>query len=172
MRRSWGLLLLLPWLAAAPAAAAPSRDAVDRGHLSLAWDAHDAGLTDEALGYLGQIRPGSVVAADALRLRTECLLDLGRFPEAAEALEAPSAATLAGRDALLLDVYWAWAWDATGREAYAEALGVAERGLRALPGELELAAFAEASRFRAAVATALARGDARTASGEELMIRA
>jgi len=172
MRHLLAILVFAVSGAAQSAPAAPSREAVDRGTLSLAWDAHESGLLEEALGYLRGIPGDSPVGADALWLRAECLADLARYAEAADLLEGPGGAAVADRDGLLLDVYWDWAWEATGREDYADALRVLDRGQRALPGEGALPALAETTRFRGALAAVAARGDAgELATGEVVAIR-
>ncbi len=155
VRIATGALALV--FAAAWAPGAPPRVAEDRGHLSLAWDAHDAGLCDEALSYLDEIPAGSPLAPDALWLRAECLHDLGRYAEAARVLESGAAAALADRSGFLLDVYWTWlgAELLAGRPDRAEAVG--RRALEALPGEPEAWALEAVAGFRAAVARALGR---------------
>ena len=150
-----GVLALM--LVPARAPGAPSRVPEDRGSLSLAWDAHDAGLCEEALSYLEEIPGGSPLAADALWLRAECLYDLGRYAEAAGVLKSPAGASLPDRTGFLLDVYWGWAVAElrAGRAAEAEAVG--RRARDALPGEPEARALGSVAAFRAAVARALGR---------------
>ncbi len=169
MRSLWLFLFLvtLGWPAGSPGAPTPT--AVDRGRLSLARDAHDSGRCGEALRYLEEIPRGSAVAGDAAWLRAECLYDLGQYAAASRALEGVGADPEERAD-FLLDVYWAWAWEATAREDYAAAAGVCRRGLAALPGELSLGALEGATAFRAALARMVAAGRDRgsLASGEEV----
>lgn len=160
MRRPLSILvlcLLAVGVASLPRAA-PAPQALDRGRLSLAWDAHEAALPGEALGYLREIPEDSPLAPEALWLEAECLSDLARYSEAAALLEGPRGGAVAEREALLLDVYWNWAWEATAREEYAAALGILARGQRALPEEKALGALAAATQFREAVAAVLSRG--------------
>ncbi len=153
-----GVLALSVVPARAPGA--PSRAAEDRGRLSLAWDAHDAGLCEEALSYLDEIPAGSSLAADALWLRAECLYDLGRYAQAAGVLESRAAASLADRTEFLLDVYWSWTGAELlgGRPDRAEA--VSRRALGVLPDEPEAWALDAVVAFRAAAARALGRAPA------------
>lgn len=156
----------------APATAAPRTEAVERGNLRLAWDAHGSGYFREALVYLEGIREDSALAAEAAWLRAECLLELGRFEDAVSFLEGPLGAIAEARDELLRGAYWDWAWDATGRESYDEALHILQRAFRALPGDRALAPLAEATRFRAALALALRTGDeGALATGEAAALR-
>ncbi len=152
------ILLFLLLFAAGPAPALPSSaaEAVYRGNLSLAWDAHDSGLCGEAIDYLAGIPAESSLAPRAAWLRAECWYDLGEYSRAAGALVAPEAAALEGREAFLLDIYWDQVWEATGREAYGEALRVLAEAHRALPGDPDLAALSAATHYRQQVAAGLA----------------
>ncbi|HSH70850.1 MAG TPA: hypothetical protein VK997_13085, partial [Deferrisomatales bacterium] len=152
------VLLIVLLLAAGPSLALPSAapEAVHRGNLSLAWDAHDSGLCGEALAYLGEIPAESPLAARAAWLRAECWYDLGEYSQAAGALVAPEAAGAEGREELLLDIYWDQVWEATGREAYGQALQILAEALSALPGDPDLAALSAATRYRQQVAEGLA----------------
>jgi hypothetical protein len=167
------LLSVLLFWSGVPLAAPPSA-AVDRGSLSLAWDAHEIGLFQEAPGYLEGIGARSPVAAEAAWLRAECLLDLGRHAAAAEVLQAEPAQGLPDRTAFLLDVFWEWVWDATSREDYHDALAAAEQGRLALPEESTLEALREATRFRRAMGDALTGGKPETVltSGETVALLA
>jgi len=144
----WAVVLL-----AAAAWAGPSQD---RGWLNLAWDAHEAGLFEEALSYLGEVGPGSELGAEAVWLRAECLYDLGRFQEAARVLEGPTAEAVEDRQAFLRDVYWDWAWAELTAARYEGAVAVAERMARALPDDPYAEVLSGAARFRRVLATALA----------------
>jgi hypothetical protein len=162
--------LALGW----PALVAPSprTEAVERGNLRLAWDAHGSGHCREALTYLGEIRDDSALAGEAAWLRADCLLELGRFEEAVAFLEGPRGSVAEARDELLRSAYWDWAWDATGRETYDEALRILERARRALPADGALVALAEATRFRKALAAALRKGDeGNLSTGEAAALR-
>ncbi|GAB4279688.1 MAG: hypothetical protein Kow0092_35460 [Deferrisomatales bacterium] len=171
MRTSaFACLIVFAFLRAASAAPAPSEPQV-RGWLSLAWDAHDSGLFEEALGYLREVPPGSSLEAEGAWLRAECLYDLGRYREAAEVLTSEAARALEDRDAFLLDVYWDWAWEATGREAWGEVAEVLARARKALPADPSLRELALASRFRAAVAARVDGERRRLPSGEEVAVR-
>lgn len=152
------LVLIVLLLAAGPAGARPSApaDAVHRGNLSLAWDAHDSGLCGEALDYLAEIPVASSLGPEALWLRAECWADLGELSRAAAVLSGPQARGVEGREAFLLDIYWDQVWQATGREAYGEALRVLAEGQKALPGDPDLAALSAATLYRAALAAGLA----------------
>ena len=151
-------LLILLLLATGPALAMPASaaDALHRGNLSLAWDAHDSGLCGEALEYLAEIPADSPLAPRATWLRAECWYDLGEYSRAAEVLVAPEAAGVEGRKDFLLDIFWDQVWHATGREEYGEALHVLAEAHRALPGDPDLAALLAATRYRQQVAAGLA----------------
>lgn len=170
--RSSDLLLLVAILLSPPLSlAAPSPAAVDRGRLSLARDAHDSGRCEEALGYLAEIAQGSPVIGEAGWLRAECLFDLARYPEAAVALQG-LAVDPDERTRFLLDVHWAWAWEATAEEDYREAELVCRRGLTAVPGDLMLESLWQASRFRGALAAVAQRERAILETGEEVAVLA
>lgn len=165
------LLLILGMLFPDPGAASPSPWAADRGSLSLAWDAHEAGLFEEALAYLAHIRPPSEVATDAVWLQAECLYDLGRYGEAAAALDRAPLIRESERREFLTEVFWSWAWAETAAGDYAEAVRVLEQGLERVPGEGSLEALREASRFRGDLARAVAAGEGRLRSGERAAVR-
>ncbi len=165
------LFLLLAPLASAAASAPRASSAADRGRLSLAWDAHEAGLFEEALGYLADIPVSSEVGSDAAWLRAECLYDLGRYGEAVKALEGVVLIREGERREFLTDVFWRWAWEATYRGGWAEAVRVLDRGLELVPGEGSLEALREASRFRGEVARAVAAREERLVSGERVSVR-
>lgn len=169
------LVLVSAGLAAADAPARPS-EAMERGRLSLAWDAREAGLCEEVLGYVAEIAPDSTVSSDALWLRADCLSTLGRYAEAAAVLEGPGAERVQDRDRFLEDVYADWAWDCTAREAYGEAASVLGRGLARQPASRWLSALRDATRFRAELQRALAGSraagaSARLSGGEEASLR-
>lgn len=154
--RVW--VLFFGWFAAGfgyvPSAGAA--EAVDRGRLSLAWDAHDSGRCDEALAYLAEIPVDSPLGERATWLRAECWFDLGEHARAAAALLAPEAAEVEGREEFLRDIYWEQAWLAASREAHGEALEVLTAALRLFPNDLELAALGEAVLHRQQLAADLA----------------
>ena len=124
MLRSVWVPLVLCLFASGPALAAHAPAAADRGFLSLAWDAHETGLFEEALSYLAEIGVHSPVAAEATSLKAECLFDLDRYAEAVQVLESAGAASLPDREPFLIDVFWEWIWEATSREDYADALSL------------------------------------------------
>ncbi|MDW7712440.1 MAG: hypothetical protein SCH98_18405 [Deferrisomatales bacterium] len=129
---------------------------MDRGKLRLAWDSWQAGDCREALGYLEEVRPESGAAEESARLLVECLVVLGRHGEAEDLLVGPRGRLLGDGDELLREVYLSWAWEATRREDYGDALTILERGRGALPHEGSLHALTEATRFRRRLAGALA----------------
>ncbi len=159
-------IVLLSWTVRCAAGTAQ-----DRGWLNLAWDAHDAGLFQEALDYLDRIPRGSELEADALWLRAECLYDLGRYPEAAQVLESEPASALGDRDGFLLDVYWDWA-RAEIREGRGKgAREVAGRALEHLPRNPYVWALDAITAFRAGLVEALrSRGAGPLAAGERLAL--
>ncbi|NOY44540.1 MAG: tetratricopeptide repeat protein [Deltaproteobacteria bacterium] len=136
------------WAIAFLAAVAWAGPSQDRGWLSLAWDAHEAGLFEEALSYLGEIGPDSELGAEAVWLRAECLYDLGRFQEAARVLEGPGAEAVEDREAFLRDVYWDWVWAELTAGRYEGAVAVAERMARVLPDDPYAEVLLGAARFR------------------------
>ncbi len=174
MRRSIPLLSLFLLSAslgtpgASPALASP---AADRGRLSLAWDAHEAGLFEEALGYLADVPIGSEVGAEAAWLRAECFYDLGRYDDAVRALDGVVLIRDDERREFLADVFWGWAWDETARGRWAEVVRILDRGLELVPGDGTLEALREASRFRGELARALEAGEDRLPSGERVSVR-
>ncbi|MBI5440585.1 MAG: hypothetical protein HY900_05155 [Deltaproteobacteria bacterium] len=162
------LLCLLP----ASARADPRTEALDRGRLSLAWDARVSGECDEALRYLTDISPAAKKAPEALRLRSECLLDLGRYRDAVEVLGSAGAAAMPDREAWLEEAFDEWAHDLTGREDYQGVRRmVAQRGSM-LPQSLALRSLDEAARFRSEAKLALGPSarTVRLRTGEELRI--
>jgi tetratricopeptide (TPR) repeat protein len=159
-----------------PAGASFTAEAVDRGKLSLAWDAHESGGCEEVLGYVQEIPPGSAVEAEALWLKADCLSLLGRHAEAVAVLEGPGGPSVQDRDRLLEDFYYDWALDRSGREDYDRALEVLDRALAARPGALSLAALREATRFRRDLHRTLpggrvAAGPLRLTGGEVVVVR-
>lgn len=153
LRRFALFLFLVTAVVPRPALAGAS---ADRGWLNLAWDAHDAGLFDEALSYLREIPADSELGADAAWLKAECLYDMGRYAEAAEVLRSPVASGLEDRAAFLRDVYWDWAWDEWAAGRPDGAAEVAGRFLEAAPGDPYASALAAVARFRVRLADALA----------------
>ncbi|MBI5015930.1 MAG: hypothetical protein HZB55_10620 [Deltaproteobacteria bacterium] len=158
------------------AAPAPASEAVDRGRLSLAWDAHESGLCEETLRYAQDISHGSAAEAEALWLKADCLSQLGRYPEAAAVLQGLGAEAVQDRDRLLEDVYYDWAVERSSREEYDRALDVLNHGLKARSGAPGLAALREATRFRRDLHRVLGRprlsaGALRLPGGEEVAVR-
>ena len=171
-RRLWFAIPLIFLFTGAPAGLAS--EALDRGKLNLAWDAWESGLCEEVLSYLGDIQPGSPTAAEALRLRTDCLAELGRHAEAARLLEEDRSVPPPERRDLLLEVYSSWAWELTQQERYAEVESLAARGLAVLPKEGELEGMAAVASLRGGLARARSGGlrGGRLKSGEEYAVRA
>lgn len=139
---------------------AAAAEAVDRGRLSLAWDAHDSGRCEEALAYLAEIPADSPLGDRATWLRAECWFDLGEYARAAAALLAPEAAGVEAREEFLRDIYGEQVWQASAREAHGEALEVLSEARRLFPDDLELAALDEAVLHRQRLAADLAAGSA------------
>lgn len=155
-----------------PASAAPLQEAVDRGSLRLAWDGRQSGDCEEALLYLEGIHPDSAVVGEAALLQADCLLEMGRYEEALVFLAGRRGRLAEHGDELLRRGYWEWAWEATEGEDYAQALEILERARRALPQDGEVAALAEATRFRQALAEVLRGSDAGDlATGEAVSVR-
>ncbi len=171
MRSALGWFLITALFGLAYPVRAPAGTAQDRGWLNLAWDAHDAGLCDEALGYLDRIQPGSELEADALWLRAECLYDLARYGEAARVLESAAASVLHDREEFLLDVYWDWAWAELRAARLQAARGVGRRALEHLPRDPYAWALDAVTAFRAALLPVLEQpGAATLATGERLAV--
>lgn len=169
MQTSILYLLLLLVLVPGTVAGATSETARDRGCLSLAWDAHESGDFQGAIRYLDEIPADSDLSPDAAWLRAECLYDLGRYREAVGVLESGASLAIEDREAFLADVYWDWAWDATAREDYAEALDVLARSRRVL-SDTRLAALEEATRYRDELRKAIERGGGRLSTGESVRV--
>jgi len=158
-------------LAASGVSPAPASPAADRGRLSLAWDAHEAGLFEEALAYLADVPTGSEVGADAAWLRAECFYDLERYDDAVRALDGVVLIREDDRREFLADVFWDWAWDETARGRWAEAVRILGRGIELVPGDGTLEAFREATRFRGELARVLEAGEDALRSGERVSVR-
>ncbi len=155
----WPGVVLAVAVAWGGVAGAANRLAVDRGYLSLAWEAHDEGLCGETLVHLAEIRPGSPLAPEATTLEAECLYELGRYRDALDALATPAGRRAPDRAAFVVDVVWEWAWRATAAGSFEEARQAvaAGRGL-AGPEDPYLRALGEMVAYRRRVAAELAAG--------------
>ena len=147
---------------AVPVAAGEDVEAIDRGRLSLAWDAHDSGLFREALEYLAEIPATSTLTPRAAWLRAECLYDLGEYAAAAAVLLSPEGSGVDGRDELLSSIFRDQMWEATARGDYGEALQALDAARQALPADPELRALQAATEFRLRVIMDLSADGATT----------
>ncbi len=165
MRRWTGIVLAVAVASWAGVAGAAGRLAVDRGHLSLAWEAHDEGLCGETLVHLAEIRPGSPLAPEAMSLEADCLYELGRYRDALGALSTPAGRQVPDRAGFVVDVVWDWAWRATVAGSFEEARQAVAAGQRlAGPEDPYLRALAEMVAYRGRVAADLAAGGGDLAS--------